>query len=265
MTDARPTTWVLLRGLAREVGHWGDFAARLAAAQPAARVVTIDTPGNGARRHDPVPSRIEGTMEAVRADLEALVPTATRGPTYVFAMSMGGMIAVAWAAAHGDELAGIVVGNSSLGGLSPFWRRLRPGIWPTMAASGASRTPARREAAALAMVSNDPAIRAANLPGWIEIATSRPLPVRSARAQLLAAARFRAPRSPLGAPLLVIGSEGDRMVHQSCSRAIASHYGAPLVVHPTAGHDHALDAPDWTIERLVGFAGGRAVRAAGGA
>jgi pimeloyl-ACP methyl ester carboxylesterase len=40
---------------------------------------------------------------------------------------MGGMVALEWALHHPLEVNGLVLINSSLGGISPFWRRLRPG------------------------------------------------------------------------------------------------------------------------------------------
>ena len=47
-------TWVLLRGLTREAGHWGGFGATLARALAAGapdgrppRIVALDLPGHG--------------------------------------------------------------------------------------------------------------------------------------------------------------------------------------------------------------------------
>jgi alpha-beta hydrolase superfamily lysophospholipase len=252
--SARPTTFFLLRGLAREAGHWGDFVDRLRVAQPGAEVHCLDAPGNGSRRDVPVPRTLEGSMEHVRRDAEVLVPAARRGPTFVFAMSMGGMIALAWAKAHGAELAGVAIANSSVSGLSPFYRRMRPGVWPRLFANFVRRDVVAREASILRMVSNDAAAREAALPGWARIIQERPNTTVSARAQLRAAMRFRAPEPPLAAPLLVLSSEGDRMVHPSCSAGIARHYGAETRIHPTAGHDLGLDAPGWLVEQLVNFA-----------
>ena len=39
-------TWLLLRGLTREAGHWGRFPQQLQAALPGARILAIDLPGN---------------------------------------------------------------------------------------------------------------------------------------------------------------------------------------------------------------------------
>ena len=44
---ARTSTWILLRGLARESGHWGAFTAQFARAMPGCEVLALDLPGNG--------------------------------------------------------------------------------------------------------------------------------------------------------------------------------------------------------------------------
>ena len=38
------STWVLLRGLAREARHWGEFPACLASRLAGARLVAVDLP-----------------------------------------------------------------------------------------------------------------------------------------------------------------------------------------------------------------------------
>ncbi|KGF78004.1 hydrolase, partial [Massilia sp. JS1662] len=44
-------SWVLMRGLTRESGHWGTFMGKLQARFPDDRIVALDLPGNG-RLHD---------------------------------------------------------------------------------------------------------------------------------------------------------------------------------------------------------------------
>ena len=68
--------------------------------------------------------------------------------------------------------------------------------------------------------------------------------------QLLAAARFRAPARAPQRPVLVLTSRGDRLVHTSCSEALARAWGSPLARHPGAGHDLPLDAPDWVVAQV---------------
>ena len=39
------TNWLLLRGLAREAEHWGEFRTTLQSEFPSAHISTIDLPG----------------------------------------------------------------------------------------------------------------------------------------------------------------------------------------------------------------------------
>ena len=50
-----------------------------------------------------------------------------------------------------------------------------------------------------------------------------------------------------------LASEGDILVDPVCSRRLASRWQAKLDVHPAAGHDLPLLAPDWIIEKVRGF------------
>ncbi|MBZ0232748.1 MAG: alpha/beta hydrolase, partial [Deltaproteobacteria bacterium] len=119
--------WIILRGLTREVGHWGEFAATLAAALPAAEIVPVELPGVGTLRERPWPGDIAAAMEDVRARA-GRAADGTR--TFVFGMSLGGMVTMEWAARHAGELAGIVVGASSARDLSRPWQRMRPAALP---------------------------------------------------------------------------------------------------------------------------------------
>ena len=113
----RSGTWLLLRGLTREAGHWGDFPCQLQAALPEARILAIDLPGNGTLHRQASPSTIPAMVAACRAEL------ATRGvagPVHLVAMSLGAMVAIAWAQRHPGELAGMVLINTSVWPLNPF-------------------------------------------------------------------------------------------------------------------------------------------------
>ena len=131
---------MLLRGLGRSQGHWGDFVTRLRATWPAVEVETPDLPGCGARHEERAPADVAGTLAAVRA---AVRPG---GPVSVLGVSLGGMVALEWARRHPGELAGLVVINSSLGGLTPPWRRLRlSAAWQVeQTLPGLPQTPRRR-------------------------------------------------------------------------------------------------------------------------
>lgn len=243
------STWILLRGLAREQRHWGTFAATLQALLPAGDTVACaDLPGNGERWRERSPLAVRAMVEAVRADLRS------RGhapPYVVVALSLGGMVAVQWAADAPLELSACMLVNSSAGALSPPWQRLRPGCYPRLLQWLLAGSPTARERAVFRATSSRP-LDEAVIARWCEIGRERPVSAGNVARQLLAAARFRAPAA-LHVPLLLVSSRGDRLVSPRCSRTMARVWRLPLREHPWAGHDLALDDPVWLAEVVAGW------------
>lgn len=249
--DAPADTWVLLRGLTRESGHWGAFVPHLARAlPPGTALLTPDLPGNGALHHLDSPDRVEAMVETLRAGLLAGgVPP----PYHLLAMSLGAMVAVAWAQAYPRELRGAVLINTSLRPFSPFWRRLRPAQYPRVLrlALRPPTEPLLWEQAILAMTTRHPPDPAATLAHWVVLRRRHPVSHANAWRQLLAATRFKAGRAAPTVPMLVLHSAADALVHPACSAAVARHWNLPIRQHPSAGHDLPLDDPAW-VARQVG-------------
>ena len=237
--------WVLLRGLTRERGHWGDFPRQLGERLPQARIVALDLPGNGALHRQTSPARIEAMVEACRAQLRA---QGIDGPCHLLAMSLGAMVALAWATAHPAEIAGAVLINTSLRGVSPFYRRLRPSSYAALLGVLARRDARAREAAILRLTSRraDPAV----LERWVGLRRRHPVTPRNALRQLAAAARFRAPSQPPAVPLLLLSGAVDALVDPRCSAELAACWGLPLAQHPGAGHDLPLDDGRWVAGQI---------------
>jgi pimeloyl-ACP methyl ester carboxylesterase len=244
------TTWVLLRGLTREAGHWGGFAGALRAQLPGARVLTPDLPGSGCLHRQPSPTRVEAMTEALRTDLAGEL---ARRPVHLLALSLGGMVALDWATRHPEELGGCVLINTSVAGASPLHRRLRPTNYLALLALLA-RGPAAREAAVLRLTSSRPADHQAVLAPWTAIARTRPVTRANALRQLVAAARHRAPRTAPPVPLLLLCGQGDRLVDPRCSQDLARRWGLPLQQHATAGHDLPLDDGAWVAAEVAAWA-----------
>ena len=247
MANAEAPAWVLLRGLVRESRHWGDFPLRMKAAYTGADVHCPDVPGNGRRNGETSPASIESMMEDCRATLAA---TGAAPPYRLLALSMGGMIATAWAQKHPGEIAHMVLVNTSMRPFSPFYRRLRPSSYLSLARACAATQAESREAAILGVVSNVPTNRYAALAAWAALARERPVRPANALRQLAAAARYSASLKRPALPTLVLTSAGDRLVDSSCSRNLALAWQAALAVHPSAGHDLPLDDTDWLITEV---------------
>jgi pimeloyl-ACP methyl ester carboxylesterase len=241
------TTWLLLRGLAREQRHWGAFPELLRQRLPAGdEVIARDLPGTGTRCLERSPSQVAAMTQALREDLRA---NGSPGPCVAVALSLGAMVTLQWAATAPQELRGCVLINSSLAALSPFWQRLRPGAVVPLLRWLLSASPEAKERAVFDISSNrafDPAV----LAQWVAIAQSAPVSAGNAVRQLFAAARFEAPAA-LPVPALVLTSAGDRLVSHRCSRAMARHWQLPLQEHPHAGHDLPLDDPAWLADAIA--------------
>lgn len=244
--------WVFLRGLAREARHWEGLPALFRRRLSDQRVFCPDLPGSGCRRGVPCPADVDRIFEDVRAQLSNL---GARPPYRLLGQSLGGMVCLAWARRHPDEVEGVVLLNSSVGGLSPFHQRLRMRNYPALLRILHAADPEARERAILELTSQRHPPELAQR--WARYARETPMAAADVLRQLLAAARFRAP-SALGVPGLVLYGAGDRLVAPDCSRRIAAHYGWPALGHPAAGHDLALDAPDWLLETVSTWLDGQA-------
>jgi pimeloyl-ACP methyl ester carboxylesterase len=247
--------WVLLRGLTREQAHWGDFVPRLQRAQPHNAVLCLDLPGAGLLHRQRCPLQVAAMLPAVRAQLPPLLAEAgVAGPVRLLGLSMGGMLASAWAQAFPQEVAALVLVNTSLRPYSGVADRLRLANLPTLLRLLLARDPAQAEAAILALTSADPAAHTAVLAQWRAIRQARPVSTPNALRQLLAAARFQHRGPPPAVPTWVLHSAGDALVSPHCSVALAAAWAVPRLFHPSAGHDLPLDAPDWLVQQLLAVA-----------
>jgi pimeloyl-ACP methyl ester carboxylesterase len=247
--------WVLLRGLTREARHWGPFPQTLQAALPGSRVATPDLPGFGARRDVRSPARIEAIMESVREELRG---SGLEIPVGLVGLSLGAMVATEWASRHPGEVGACVLVNTSLAALSPFHRRLRPANYLRLARIALSGLSGReKESGILALTSNVGDTEDRIVEEWAAIRRDSPVSRGNTLRQLLAAARYRGGRMAPPVPVLLLASEGDRLVDPGCSRAIAASWKADIAWHPTAGHDLPLDDGPWVAERIRDWLGRR--------
>lgn len=243
------STWILLRGLTREQGHWGAFVPQLRdALPPGSTVLTPDLPGNGELHQQTSPTRVEDMVEACRHHLQA---QGHRPPYSVVAMSLGAMVTVAWARAYPGELTRCALINTSLRPFSPFWHRLRPHNYPTILRLLLSQASGRDwEQAIMAMTTQHPAQPEAMLQAWLALRERHPVSTANGLRQLWAATRYRAPAQKPAVPLLILNSLGDQLVNPACSAELARRWQLPLLRHPTAGHDLPQDAGPWVLAQI---------------
>jgi pimeloyl-ACP methyl ester carboxylesterase len=242
------STWVLLRGLTRESRHWGGFVDDFRGRFPDDAVFAPDLPGNGCRYRMSSPWTVEEMATQCRMQL---LEQGVRPPYRLLALSLGAMVAIAWAKRHPEELAGCVLINTSVRPFSPFYRRLRlPSVPSLLRLALLAPGSPRREKIILRLTSRTHAGSTALLDQWRAIAREHPVSRANALRQLVAAARFRAPRTRPQLPLLILASAADALVDPRCSRRLAACWRCDLVEHPGAGHDLPLDDGPWVAAQV---------------
>lgn len=238
-----------LRGLVREAGHWNGFLERFAAEFPGIEPVALDLPGNGAHFRAISPLSVPAMTDLVRAEFQRKCGS----ENYIFALSLGAMVGLDWLHRFPGEFKKAVLVNTSVRGLSPLHHRLRPQNYARIASMMMSGKTALVERSILEMTSMRSEKFDEITKDWVKIQEARPVSVKNAVRQLIAAARFHPPQEKPAIPVLILNGAGDRLVNPECSHALAQHWKLPVHVHPTAGHDLTLDEPDWVVEKLREF------------
>jgi pimeloyl-ACP methyl ester carboxylesterase len=256
--DVRPVlnsekvTWVLLRGLVREKGHWGaSFLRRFQEEFAPHAVLAVDLPGAGEFRDEPSPTDIAGMFRFVRSHVMTQAPTDHK--IALFAVSLGAMVAMEWMRQAPEDLALGVLVNTSSKALSGPHRRLRWQIWPEFIAIMREVDARRREQLIVNLLINSQEARALAQGLWAQLAVDRPISWRTFFSQIWAAARFEGLVSRPDVPVLLLAGTGDRLVDPSCSVALARQWNWALSQHPWAGHDLPWDDPEWVLEKTKAF------------
>jgi pimeloyl-ACP methyl ester carboxylesterase len=244
---------VFIRGLVREADHWEDSLVHSIQEGLNADLVTrLDIPGAGVHIDKKVPLSIKGIVEFMRA--EFLQKNPADHDALFITISMGGMVGAEWARLYPQDMkAGLVMINSSLGGHSPIYKRLKPSAYP-MVLSQPFLNLEKREYAQLKKVSNRPEIYDQIAQKWIRIQKDRPMKVASKIRQLLAATHYRPSKAKPNVSVLILVGERDRLVDPQCSYDIHKNWNVPIEAHPTAGHALGIDAPEWVSEKIISWA-----------
>lgn len=258
---ARVVTWVLLRGLSRESGHWGVFPdcllRELQELQPAARVLMLDLPGTGTMRRQASPTQVGAIVDACRSQLQQ---RGVAGPVSLVGMSLGAAVLTDWANRYPHEVDAGVLINPSLRPFSELFRKARPLNYLGLLLLSLSRFSARmREERVLSLTTRLTPPQAV-IDRWLELQRQHPLGVRNTARQMLASMRYRASRTRPAAPMLLLCSKADALVDWRCSQAMSRAWGAPLRLHTKAGHDLPLDDPQWVARAVVEWLRDRSIQ-----
>ncbi len=232
-----------MRGLSREKQHWGDVLPQLQALFAPEPCEAIDFTGAGDRYYVKPPLSV-----AAIAD-ECLENVLSFEPPYRFiGLSMGAMVTLAMS--QKIDIDRMVLINTSLRNLSPFYERLHWSVIPVVIQCLFTQDRLKRERAILQLTSGIADQKWGIIPTWCQIQALHPVSLANALRQLYAASRFEF-RGNSGARTLVISSRNDQLVDSQCSRALAQLLQADVRMHPWAGHDLPLDDPAWLIDTIM--------------
>lgn len=240
--------WILLRDLARESAHWGDFIGLLQATFPDANVTMLDLPGTGRFHKEVSPRTIKAITETVR--LHAFDNGCLQQPVTILAISLGAMVAWEWMRSYPNDICGASLINTSFAELSPFYHRLRWQSYGKFAALMMKRNVRNRETAILQLVSNDRNQDEQISLAWEQIQNQRPISPKNSFRQIIAAASYRPCDIKPSQPILLLNGKGDRLVAPICSEVIYKKWNLELRSHPWGGHDLTLDDAAWVALQL---------------
>ena len=240
--------WLLLRGLARESAHWGDFIGQLQATFPDANVTLLDLPGTGRFHKEISPYTIKAITDSVRR--HALDKGCLQKPVTILAISLGAMVAWDWMQSYPDDICGASLINTSFADLSPFYHRLRWQSYGKFAALVMKRNVRNRELAVLQLVSNRRYQDEQMGHAWENIQNKRPISLKNSFRQIIAAASYRPGDIKPRQPVLLINGKGDRLVAPTCSETIHKKWNLELRSHSWGGHDLTLDDGAWVALQL---------------
>jgi pimeloyl-ACP methyl ester carboxylesterase len=248
MNKALGQHWILLRGLARESRHWGDFVPLLQSAFPEARITLLDLPGTGCFYQQTSPSSIKTITDSIRR--HALDNGLLQQPVTILALSLGAMVAWEWMRRYPEDICGAALMNTSFADVSPFYQRLRWQSYRSFIALAMTRNLHKRESGILQLTSNRRTQRKQITNAWEKIQTERPINLKNSVRQMIAAASYRPGDIKPRQPVLLLNGLGDRLVAPACSESIHKKWQLELRRHLWAGHDLTLDDGAWVVSQL---------------
>jgi pimeloyl-ACP methyl ester carboxylesterase len=238
----------LLIGLTKESRHWSEeFIHALKEKLNPNSIQFVDLPGSGRFLNSSSPLKMEDIVTESRTQLK-FYPGHRR---VVISMSLGGMSAWSWSVLYPDDFTHMVMINSSLGGLSPFWKRVQPAAMIQFFKIAGTKRGSKKEQRILGLCSNHEEKSRKIHPSWTLIGEEANMSLLNSIRQIIAGIRFR-PKAAPQIPLLVVASKHDRLAHFSCSQAIAQYAKAELILtdEPSIGHAFHVDGPDLLAETI---------------
>lgn len=243
--------WLLVRGLARESRHWGEFTNYLQEHVDVDEVLTCDIPGAGIFSHMTAKTTISATVDFLRGEF---LKKKTDGQWGIISISLGGMIALDWCSRYPGDFGPVVVLSSSSSSLSPLFERLTPHGISKLISMALTKSYRKKEAKVLDLTCNIYKADDAELDRREMIQVESGVSLPNVGRQLFGALRFSSPdKAQIQNDLLFLSGLQDKMVRPICSKKLSEYYGGKLVAHETSGHDLTYDCPQWVISEIMSW------------
>jgi pimeloyl-ACP methyl ester carboxylesterase len=245
--------FILIRGLARESGHWNDFPTLLKEQFPNAKIHFIDLPGAGKWHTTDFPIGKMRVIDFVHDQIVELKKE-NKGSWAIIAISLGGMVSLKLLEAYPNDADCAFIINSSARDLSPFYKRLYYKVYKSFLGTLTSTDIRDRERKILNFTTNHLSDNQKEKISkeWADIHQERPMLMTNVARQLLWAAKTKSPTS-VQTKLLILAGKGDILCHYSCSENLAKKLNKSIILHDTAGHDLTSDDGPWVIDRVNDF------------
>ena len=211
----------------------------------------VDNRGVGRSDESPHPF----TTHEMARDIAAVLDHAGVRRAHIFGLSLGGMVAQAFALQHPERLDRLVLGCTTPGGGRAIRPRLRAFFSMARGRLASIETGCRIEAEntlSAEFLTRSPQ----TIQSWIELASARPVSRRALVFQALAGLRHDVfdQLSGVQAPTLVLAPDADRLIPARNSQLLATQIPrAELCWMRGAGHDFVTERPAATFRIVSEF------------
>ncbi|MBC7458390.1 MAG: alpha/beta fold hydrolase, partial [Bdellovibrionaceae bacterium] len=201
--------WVLLRGLTRSRFHWLGFDQYFKKRLQVESVDCPEVPGSGYLHQEKSLVNIDAVVIRLREQISRI-----EEPIGLLGVSMGGMLAARWAEMFPQEIAKLVIVNSS-SDLSPSSERLLPrNYWPLFKSILTSSSE-EKERFVMTSTSNEPAKWQQRLPELVAFSEEHPIRFSNFIAQLRMCGQVQFGKKPVK-NILILSAEQDHFVSLEC-------------------------------------------------
>lgn len=240
----------LLRGLTRESGHWGQpFLDALKQQVPNARIFLLDLPGSGKYVDENASFDIKEMVDFMKVEVDS-INAKYDGDNLICATSLGGMLATEWVISYPNDFQGLVFIAASFKGICDLNERVQKQVRKDMFKVMFSKSIEEKEKLIVRINSNHPENYDSVTKVWVQVQQERPMKKKNIFKQAIAGMLYSTNGKKPEVPLMIIGSEGDRMVCATCTEKIHQEFGGTKVMHPDAGHGLPIDEPMWLAEQI---------------